>query len=138
MMATNVNDNLEQNKRAALDFFALHVNQKKPEEAAEKYLGRYYIQHDAHAPDGREGFLEISNAAVSQHPQLRQDVKRITADGDLVMAHSLIKFSPEDRGTAVVDILRFEDGKIVEQWDVRQPMPEATASGNPFTSPDRS
>jgi predicted SnoaL-like aldol condensation-catalyzing enzyme len=82
MMATNVNDNLEQNKRAALDFFALHVNQKKPEEAAEKYLGSYYIQHDAHAPDGREGFLEISNGAVSQHPQLRQDVKRITADGD--------------------------------------------------------
>jgi predicted SnoaL-like aldol condensation-catalyzing enzyme len=131
-MATYANNNLEQNKRTALDFFDLHVNQRKPEEAAEKCLGSYYIQHDAQAPDGREGFLEISNAAVSQHPQLRQDVKRITADGDLVMAHSLITFSPEDRGTAVVDILRFEDGKIVEHWDVRQPVPEATASGNPF------
>jgi predicted SnoaL-like aldol condensation-catalyzing enzyme len=71
-------------------------------------------------------------------PSSARTSRRITADGDLVMAHSLIKFSPEDRGTAVVDILRFEDGKIVEQWDVRQPVPEATAIGNPFTSPDRS
>jgi predicted SnoaL-like aldol condensation-catalyzing enzyme len=131
-MATNANNNLEQNKQSALDFFDLHVNQSKSEEAAEKYLGSYYIQHDAQAPDGREGFLEISKVARSQHPQLHQDVKRITADGDLVMAHSLITLSPEDRGTAVVDILRFEDGKIVEHWDVRQPMPAATANGNPF------
>jgi predicted SnoaL-like aldol condensation-catalyzing enzyme len=95
-------------------------------------IPRIELYPGGQAPDGPEGFLEISNAAVSQHPRLRQDVKRITADGDLVMAHSLIKFSPEDRGTAVVDILRFEHGKIVEHWDVRQSVPEATASGNPF------
>jgi predicted SnoaL-like aldol condensation-catalyzing enzyme len=138
MLATNANNNLEQNKRAALDFFALHVNQRKPEEAAEKYLGRYYIQHDAQAPDGREGFLEISNAAVSQHPQLRQDVERITADGDLVMAHSLITFSPEDRGTPVVDILRFEDGKSSSTGTSGSPCPRRPRAAIHSSSPDRS
>jgi predicted SnoaL-like aldol condensation-catalyzing enzyme len=105
--------------------------QWRKKQLAEELAARMQVRR---LEDGRKIIL----LAVSQHPQLRQDVKRITADGDLVMAHSLIKFSPEDRGTAVVDILRFEDGKIVEHWDVRQPVPEATASGNPFTSPDRS
>jgi predicted SnoaL-like aldol condensation-catalyzing enzyme len=35
-----------------------------------------------------------------------------------------------DRGVAVVDLFRVKDGKIVEHWDVIQPVPEKTASGN--------
>jgi predicted SnoaL-like aldol condensation-catalyzing enzyme len=137
-MATNANNTLEQNKRAALDFFALHVNQRKPEEAAEKYLGRYYIQPDAQAPDGREVFLEISNAAVSQHPQLSQDVKRITADGDLVMAHSLIEFSPEDRGTAVVDTCASRTARSSSTGTSGSPCPRRPRAAIHSSSPDRS
>jgi predicted SnoaL-like aldol condensation-catalyzing enzyme len=31
---------------------------------------------------------------------------------------------------AVVDIWRFVDGKIVEHWDVEQPLPESSSTPN--------
>jgi predicted SnoaL-like aldol condensation-catalyzing enzyme len=37
---------------------------------------------------------------------------------------------PGEPGSAVVDIFRLEDGKIVEHWDVMQPVPEDSANPN--------
>jgi predicted SnoaL-like aldol condensation-catalyzing enzyme len=46
------------------------------------------------------------------------------------MTHGLITTAPEDRGTAAVDIFRVEDGRVVEHWDVLQPVPEEAANDN--------
>jgi predicted SnoaL-like aldol condensation-catalyzing enzyme len=64
--------------------------------------------------------------------QIHQDIRRIFAEGDLAVVQSLLTFSPRDRGIAAVDILRFEDGKIVEHWDVQQPVPETSLNNNPM------
>ncbi|MEU5346297.1 hypothetical protein AB0H18_36675 [Streptomyces sp. NPDC020766] len=39
-------------------------------------------------------------------------------------------YDATDRGAAVMDILRFEKGKIVEHWDVIQAIPETSANDN--------
>jgi predicted SnoaL-like aldol condensation-catalyzing enzyme len=101
----------EQNKQTVLAFLNMAFNEKKPAEAVENYGGSHYIQHNPQAPDGFEAFIQFV---------------------DLVALHSLMKTSPEDRGTAAADFFRLEDGKVVEHWDVLQPIPESAANEHPM------
>ncbi|MEU7894056.1 nuclear transport factor 2 family protein [Nonomuraea sp. NPDC049152] len=121
---------LEQNKQTVQTFFNLAFNDKQPAEAVARYLGSSYTQHNPQAPDGSEAFVQFVSGFASQFPQLSLDIKRVVAEGDLVVMHSLMQTSPDDRGTAVVDIVRVQDGKIVEHWDVLQPVPETAANDN--------
>jgi predicted SnoaL-like aldol condensation-catalyzing enzyme len=63
-------------------------------------------------------------------PELRAEVKRIFAEGDFVIAHTHGVREPGQRGTAIVDIFRLENGRIVEHWDVMQPIPETALNDN--------
>jgi predicted SnoaL-like aldol condensation-catalyzing enzyme len=121
---------IEQNKQTVVDFYTLSFNEKQPEEAVERYIGSQYIQHNPQAGDGPEAFIEFVKWFTGQFPELRVEIKRTIAEGDLVMTHGLLKTSPDDRGTAAADIFRLEDGKIVEHWDVLQPVPEEAANDN--------
>ena len=119
---------LEGNKRTAVDFYELAFNGKQPEEAVEKYVGSEYIQHNPQAPDGPEAFIGF----VKAFPDANVDIRRVIAEGDLVVTHSLLKFTPDDPGTVAVDLFRLEDGKVVEHWDVLQPFPEESANAHPM------
>jgi predicted SnoaL-like aldol condensation-catalyzing enzyme len=57
-------------------------------------------------------------------------IKRIIADGNLVVVHSHGQFAAGDRGIAVVDILRVQGCRIMEHWDVVQPVPEQPVNSN--------
>jgi predicted SnoaL-like aldol condensation-catalyzing enzyme len=54
----------------------------------------------------------------------------VFADGDDVILHVHAVREPGTRDNAIVDIFRLEDGKIVEHWDVVQPIPEKAANAN--------
>ncbi|NUP30269.1 MAG: SnoaL-like domain-containing protein, partial [Streptomycetaceae bacterium] len=56
--------------------------------------------------------------------------KRIIAEGDLVAVHSHYVNYPGDRGSAILDLFRVRNGKIVEHWDIIQAVPETSANGN--------
>ena len=122
----------ENNKQTVIDYYNMAFNERKPAEAAQKYGGDHYIQHNPQAPDGFEAFIQLVEGFVEQFPQLSLDIKRAIAEGDLVVTHSLLKTSPEDRGSALADIFRLEDGKVVEHWDVVQPVPESAANDHPM------
>ncbi len=121
---------LEANKRNVRAFYDLSFNRGEPQKATERYLGSRYIQHNPQAADGAEAFIGFVTWYREEFPELSVDLKRVIAEGDLVVTHGVIKTSPEDRGTAAVDIFRIEDGKIVEHWDVLQPVPEEAANDN--------
>jgi predicted SnoaL-like aldol condensation-catalyzing enzyme len=121
---------LEGNKETVRAFYDLAFNQKEPEEAVARYVGSTYIQHNPAAGDGPRPFIEFVKAYTDQFPELHVDIKRVIAEDDLVVTHSLIRTSPNDRGTAAGDLFRLEDGKVVEHWDVLQPVPETAANDN--------
>ena len=121
---------LEDNKKIVVSYYTLAFNDKKPEEAVAKYVGARYIQHNPQAPDGPDAFVQFVNGFAGQFPELHVEVKRVIAEGDLVVTHSLLTTSPDDGGTAAADIFCLEDGRIVEHWDVLQPVPETSANAN--------
>jgi predicted SnoaL-like aldol condensation-catalyzing enzyme len=97
---------------------------------AEQIVAENYIQHNPSLPDGRAILLRAFAAYFQAAPELKVSVKRMVAEGDLVVVHSHWQDRPTDRGNAVVDIYRLENGLIAEHWDVVQPVPETAANAN--------
>jgi predicted SnoaL-like aldol condensation-catalyzing enzyme len=89
-----------------------------------------YIQHNPNAATGSQGLKEMLDRAKIKYPKAEHRVKRLLVDGDLVAAHVHVIFHPGDAGFAVVDIFRIAHGKIVEHWDVMQPVTDSTKNNN--------
>ena len=119
----------EQNKRLVLEAFDTLFN-KRAYAAAEKFWSPDYVQHSAHIAPGREGLF---NLVKTLPPTLKYEPGTIVADGDFVIVHGRFSgFQPVNWIAA--DILRIEDGILVEHWDVIQDeaMREQSKSGNPM------
>lgn len=104
---------MQTNKKAVLAFYEEGIN-KKDFEAAAKYLGPKYIQHSPTEADGIEGFRAFVGFLEEKLPNLKSEIKRVVADGDLVILHVHAVREPGSRGAALVDIFRLENAKIVE------------------------
>jgi predicted SnoaL-like aldol condensation-catalyzing enzyme len=121
---------LDENKRVVRSYYEEAFNGGDPEGAVKRYVGNRYIQHNPQAADGPEAFIGFVKWIRGEFPELHLDIKRMIAEGDLVVTHSHLENYPDDRGSAVVDLFRVENGKIVEHWDVLQPIPEGAANDN--------
>lgn len=123
---------LEANKELVLAFYKKMIGEKDPEGARE-YMGQPYRQHSPYAKDGFEGVAEFARWFKREFPNHNYEVKRVIAEGDYVALHLHGKSGPNPHGEAVVDIFRVKDGKVVEHWDVIQPLPEKFENPNtPF------
>jgi predicted SnoaL-like aldol condensation-catalyzing enzyme len=120
---------LERNKQVVLDFYEKAINQKDFD-AASKHFGPRYTQHNPMAADGPEGLRRFLEFLKEKSPRSRGEVKRVFADGEYVILHVHAVREPGARGSAIVDIFKLENGKIVEHWDVIQEIPEKAANAN--------
>jgi predicted SnoaL-like aldol condensation-catalyzing enzyme len=107
-------DTMDENRMIVVDCLEnLFVH--KDFDAAKAALHPDFVTHSPGLPNGRDAFAD----AVENSPLAgaTAEIQHIVAEDDLVMVHLRVA------GTAVVDILRVEDGLLVEHWDVKQPIP---------------
>ena len=105
-------------------------NDCQPQEAIAKYAGKDYIQHNPHVADGKDGFIAYFNKMAEDRPGKRVEVKRAIADGQHVVLHCH-QIWPEGLEYAGIDIFRlYNEGKVVEHWDVLQVIQESSANEN--------
>ena len=121
---------VKNNKDTAVAFFNMIFNEHKVAEAFETYSVPTYIQHNPYAATGAQPAIDFLGPYLEQNPEATADIKRVIAEGNLVAIHNNPKANAEDRGRAVVDIFRLENGKVVEHWDVVQDVPEKSMNDN--------
>jgi predicted SnoaL-like aldol condensation-catalyzing enzyme len=112
-----------QNKEAAISFLKM-ASSGDVREAYSKFVGPGFKHHNPYFEGSAETLMTAMEENARDNPNKTLDVKRAIAEGDLVAVHSHVRLKPEDRGGAVVHLFRFEEGRIVELWDLGQEVPE--------------
>jgi predicted SnoaL-like aldol condensation-catalyzing enzyme len=120
----------EANKALVIEAFDTLFN-RRDYAAAEKFWSPRYIQHSAHIAPGREGLFDLIKYTPAT---LRWEHGIILADDDYVIVHSRYSGHGLPAAWIVADIVRIEDGILVEHWDVIQDeaTKEQSKSGNPM------
>jgi len=120
---------LEANKKIAVAFYEAAIN-RKDYASAVPLLGPQYRQHNPTAQDGAAGLQAFIEFLKSRYPNQHGDIRRVIAEGDLVVLHVYSSRGDNTPGRAIVDIFRLDKGKVVEHWDVIQDIPGQSANTN--------
>lgn len=125
----------EKNKQLVLDYYNNIILQGKIE-LLDEYIGETYIQHNPQTPNGKQAVVDFVKAFVIPNVDENNNVKplgeivRVIAENNLVAVHVKSASWLGPNGSAIVDIYRIENGKLVEHWDVIQPVPEESLNDN--------
>jgi predicted SnoaL-like aldol condensation-catalyzing enzyme len=123
---------LTESNRAIVTAFARQFYEERDVRGAfETYVVPDYIQHNPGIPDGRDAAVAMLEPLFSQ-PGASFAVKRIMVDGEYAVIHLHGRPDPAIAGVAVADLYRLADGKIVEHWDVIQPIAADTVNPHPY------
>jgi len=118
-----------ENKAVAVDFYRTAFG-GEPERASSDHIGYQYVQHSPQYEDGPVAFINFIRGMRSQYPNMNLEVKRVVAEGDLVVLHSHLTLQPGESGMALADVFRIEGDKVVEHWDVVQSVPNSSENSN--------
>lgn len=117
----------EKNTALVLEALETLFNRKDYEKAA-RFWSDTYVQHSRHVPAGRDGLFGL----VRSLSDIRFEYDMVIAKDDFVWVHSRYTSSATPAALIAVDILRIEDGKLVEHWDVLQDEPKRSESAGGY------
>jgi len=119
----------QKNKELVLRAFDTLFN-KRDYATAETYWSPKYIQHSAHIEPGREGLFNLVKGIPAS---LKYEPGLIVAEGDFVIVHGRFSGFGLPVNWIAADIVRIENGILVEHWDVIQD--EATEAQSKSKAP---
>ncbi|MFG4005222.1 ester cyclase [Flavobacterium aquidurense] len=116
-------------KEIAQDFLKLAANGHS-HEAFRLYIGKNFKHHNAYFKGDAETLMLAMEESTRTNPNKVFKIHHILEDDNLVAVHSHLKQTPVELGFAVVHILKFKGDKIVELWDLGQPIPKDPINEN--------
>lgn len=102
----------------------------KIREAYRSHIGPGFRHHNPFFHGNADSLMLAMEESAEKNPHKILEVKQALEEGNFVMVHSHVKQNPEDLGGAAVHIFRFQDGRIVELWDIGQAIPENSPNEN--------
>jgi predicted SnoaL-like aldol condensation-catalyzing enzyme len=110
-------------KKAAIEFLTMCASGDVVE-AYGRHVAADFRHHNPYFKSDRASLLEAMAQSAAEEPNKAFDVKQAIASSDTVAVFSHLQRAQTDVDYAVVHILRFENGKIVEMWDIGQEVPD--------------
>lgn len=112
-------------KESAVSFLQL-ASSGRVREAYERYTARSFRHHNPYFVEDAASLAKGMEENARQFPNKSFQVQRVLEDGDLVAIHSRVRLDPGGPEVATVHIFRFEGDRVVELWDVGQPVPDTS------------
>ncbi len=121
--------------RVVMEYMTMGQEPGRLAEAIQTFLAEDFVQHCGRIPPGKQGALDyLSARAEARALDNRTSLfERVIADGDMVLTHRRVTSDSDPRGTVFADLFRVRGGKVIEHWDVVQPIPEFSVSGRSMT-----
>lgn len=86
--------------------------------AYDKFIAPNFVHHNQYFKGDRQSLLDAMIDAHKSFPNKSFEIKKAYEAGDTVITHSIVKKDNAD--IVVLHIFRFENGQVVELWDVGQ------------------
>jgi len=99
-------------------------------EAFQKHVVPGFRHHNAYFRGDAESLMKGMEENAAKNPNKVLEVRHAIEEGDLVAVHSRVRMKPGEPGLALVHIFKFEGDRIVELWDIGQPVPENSPNEN--------
>lgn len=116
--------------KAAAEAFLKMVSSGDVQNAYAKYVGEGFRHHNPHFAGDAQTLMNGMEENARQNPQKAIEIKQSIEEGDTVAVISHVRMKPGEPGFALAHVFRFENDRVVELWDLGQPIPENSPNSN--------